>query len=83
MLSFSVPGSGRPFAFPALDDCVLRYSLLVISCFVSCAAVSAHSDQRPNIILIMTDDQGYGDFGFTGNPVIQTPSLDDLASSSL
>lgn len=37
---------------------------------------------RPNVILIMTDDQGYGDFGFTGNPVIQTPNMDALAKRS-
>jgi len=32
----------------------------------------------PNIVLIMSDDQGYGDFGFTGNPYISTPNLDQL-----
>lgn len=34
------------------------------------------------MILIMTDDQGYGDFGFHGNPIIRTPNLDALARSS-
>lgn len=37
---------------------------------------------RPNVILIMTDDQGYGDLGFTGNPIIQTPNIDALARRS-
>ena len=34
--------------------------------------------QRPNVVLVITDDQGYGDCGFTGNPVIQTPAIDRL-----
>ncbi len=37
---------------------------------------------RPNVILIMTDDQGYGDLGVTGNPVLQTPHIDRLAGES-
>lgn len=37
------------------------------------------ADRRPNILLIISDDQGYGDFGFTGNKVVQTPVLDRLS----
>ena len=36
----------------------------------------------PNVIVIMTDDQGWGDFGFHGNPVLQTPALDQFAAES-
>ncbi|MCA8954366.1 MAG: arylsulfatase [Planctomycetes bacterium] len=38
---------------------------------------------RPNVILLMTDDQGYGDLGCHGNPVIRTPNLDRLAGESV
>lgn len=51
--------------------------------FTACVlAYAAHGD-RPNVVLIMTDDQGYGDFGVTGNPVIQTPHLDAMAARSV
>ncbi|MGJ8561377.1 MAG: arylsulfatase [Litorimonas sp.] len=38
---------------------------------------------RPNIILVMTDDQGYGDLGINDNPIIQTPVIDQFASESV
>lgn len=38
---------------------------------------------RPNVLLIMSDDQGYGDLGVHGNPIIRTPNLDRLASESV
>jgi hypothetical protein len=39
--------------------------------------------QPPNVVFIMTDDQGYGDFACHGNPVIQTPNLDQLHAESI
>lgn len=37
--------------------------------FFSCS--NANKAEPPNVVLIMTDDQGYSDFGVTGNPVIE------------
>jgi arylsulfatase len=39
--------------------------------------------ERPNIIFILSDDQGYGDLGAHGNPVLKTPHLDRLRSESV
>lgn len=39
--------------------------------------------QKPNVIIIMTDDQGYGDFGCHGNSAIRTPNIDLLHEQSV
>ncbi|MDP6116425.1 MAG: arylsulfatase [Planctomycetota bacterium] len=38
---------------------------------------------QPNVVFVITDDQGYGDLGCHGNPVIQTPNLDAFHSESV
>ena len=43
----------------------------------------AQTKQPPNIVIIVTDDQGYGDFGFTGNPHVKTPVLDKFAREAI
>src|SRR4029450_10510426 len=42
-------------------------------------AAHAQSSQRPNVVLIITDDVGYGDIGSYGAPDIKTPNIDSLA----
>jgi arylsulfatase A-like enzyme len=34
------------------------------------------TNERPNIIVIMTDDQGWGDTGYNGNREVKTPNID-------
>ncbi|CAA6677827.1 MULTISPECIES: arylsulfatase [unclassified Lentimonas] len=46
-------------------------------------SASADKNDKPNVIIVITDDQGYGDFGFTGNPVIKTPNIDKLRSEGV
>ena len=54
--------------------------IFLLILFVSC---TKQVEQKPNIILIITDDQGYGDIGHNGNPHIKTPNLDLLATNSM
>ena len=56
--------------------CILACALLA---FLAVPA-SAEEPKRPNIVFIMTDDQGYGDLGHTGNPVLRTAHIDKLAA---
>lgn len=41
------------------------------------------ADERPNIVLIIADDLGYGDLGITGSTQIKTPNIDQLASEGI
>lgn len=54
--------------------------IFLLILFISC---TKQVEQKPNIILIITDDQGYGDIGYNGNPHIKTPNLDLLATNSM
>jgi arylsulfatase A-like enzyme len=42
-----------------------------------------NSDNRPNVIVIMTDDQGYPELSLHGNPILETPNLDRFAENSV
>ena len=47
------------------------------------SATSENSGRKPNVIVIMTDDMGYGDVGINGNTMLKTPHLDELATQSV
>ena len=45
--------------------------------------LSCHDNDKPNIILIMTDDQGWAQTGYYDHPVLKTPNLDAMAENGL
>lgn len=56
--------------------------LVLLSCALPTAADAAPTG-RPNVLIVMTDDQGLGDFSYMGNPVVKTPNLDAFARGSV
>ena len=56
---------------------------LLLAAIVLAAALNVTLAAKPNVVLVMTDDQGYGDLGCHGNPVLKTPNIDKLYSESV
>lgn len=57
--------------------------LLLPTCLVANFGGHTRADQRPNIIIFIADDQGYGDLGCYGNQAIKTPHVDQLAREGM
>lgn len=62
-----------------MRDLIRRLAVLVL---LFCGNTSMSAEDRPNVIVIMSDDQGVGDYGFMGNQVIRTPALDAMHARS-
>lgn len=67
------------FAMLALQ---IVMAIIGILTYHSMAAAEVPTPERSNVLLVMTDDQGYGDLGCHGNSDIHTPNLDKLAKES-
>ncbi|MDP6717143.1 MAG: sulfatase-like hydrolase/transferase, partial [Pirellulaceae bacterium] len=62
-----------------------RQTVITILCLACAAPASETSavDSLPNMVFVMTDDQGWGDVGYNGHPKIKTPHLDAMASAGI
>jgi len=59
-----------------------RIRFAALSAFFVCVCIGT-AGQKPNIILVMTDDQGWGQTGYYNHPVLKTPNLDSMAQNGL
>ena len=62
---------------------VLKPTLLFIFFTILISTSKSFSDHRPNVVIIFTDDQGYGDLACYGSKKNKTPRLDQLASEGI
>ena len=59
---------------------LIRFTLIVL---VGCLTTLSAEAARPNIVLVMADDQGWGQTGYYNHPVLKTPNLDAMAAAGL
>ncbi|WP_406695996.1 arylsulfatase [Singulisphaera sp. Ch08] len=60
----------------------LTHSIALLSCVLFVPA-QAGETKRPNVVILLTDDNGYGDLSCHGNPVLKTPNFDRLHAQSV
>ncbi len=61
---------------------VVSIAIVVIIAIANSFSLARADERPPNIVLILSDDQAWTDYGFMGHDAIQTPNLDELAKSS-
>jgi arylsulfatase len=66
-----------------LKNLLVVSTKLTTAMLLSMGGFFAYSQAPPNVVLIITDDQGYGDLGIHGNPHVKTPVLDQFAKESI
>tara|TARA_B100000809_G_scaffold158517_1_gene155841 strand:+ start:7962 stop:9812 length:1851 start_codon:yes stop_codon:yes gene_type:complete len=57
--------------------------IILLFLIISCNKNISNSNNLPNVIVILTDDQGWGDLSLHGNTDLQTPNIDNLAKSGV
>jgi len=68
---------------PGICQHYLQLAIFVFAFALVCRATPIHATERPNVIILLSDDQAWSDYSFLGHPHIQTPRLDRLAAESV
>ena len=56
-----------------------RTALLVLAILLFAPLAVSRAAERPNVVIFLADDSGWGDYSFTGNTNLRTPHIDSIA----
>ncbi|WP_158968008.1 arylsulfatase [Paraglaciecola sp. L3A3] len=62
---------------------ILSFVALLAGCSSDQPTANVNKQNKPNIVFVISDDQGYGDLGINGNPILKTQHIDALARESV
>src|ERR1044072_7878102 len=65
-----------------MNSVSLLSSVIIVPLFTARPA-NAQAAGKPNIVLVMADDQGWGDMAYNGHPVVKTPNFDAMAKEAV
>ncbi len=74
--------STSPFTF-VRESILKTIARLLFVCVLSLGILPIQAEDRPNVVMIISDDHAWTDYGFMGHKIIQTPNIDRLAQNSL
>ena len=60
----------------------MRFVLSLAAVALTALAATA-ADKKPNVVIFLSDDVGYGEYGFQGNKQIPTPHIDSVAANGV
>ncbi|WP_237607513.1 sulfatase-like hydrolase/transferase, partial [Roseimaritima sediminicola] len=69
--------------FESMKYFTFALAIVLVVVGFACQRVPARADERPNIILLLVDDLGYGDLSSFGSPAVQTPNLDRIGEQGM
>ncbi len=78
-----MPVTIRPYTWNLWGIAGATLSIAIVVVLFACGGATSLGDDRPNVIIVLTDDQGYGDMSAHGNPILRTPHLDKLHDESI
>jgi len=62
---------------------IIGFAILFLTVFTNCKEQKNNTSKKPNIVIILADDQGWGDLSLNGNPLVNSPNIDELATQGV